>query len=867
MASSDTNVEVKIAATLDPSLQAGMAAAKAQIRDLSTTTTISAQQMAAAISATGGDLRKITPDMLGLSTATKVTTAVTSEMSSGMKAAQSVMDGLNVSTSRLSRSSVVLAHALVTGQYSRIPGELMVASEAFGGLNLAMLATIGVAAAAAAGVGYLAYETIEAERETTRLAAAFALTGRGATVNRGFIEQQVDLLKQTADISEKGAQKLLAWEAADGRFTSTFINNANQIYGVIKDAFGDKAQTVFQELVTKIAGLTEKSLPDLNAKFLNLTPAQYEVIDNMLHMGNVTGAQQQIFKDLASQGGKSIDDIKTQIKKLEDQATELTATMKVMSTSANEGAAIAAAQIAAQVARIESKLKDLRKEEDKKKTAQENTDQSEGIAAARAINAEYDKRGPILQKLAQLTDTLHRAQASGDTQGASVAREAIQHEQQKLSELQISDNEKVYRDFLAKEEAKSAAFKEGSAQRIQVDREVLAEAAKLFGTESAQYSQALAKMRQNQRASAEQQKRTDDETYRTWLSGIEQTVTQIDQILQHDVDQANQRGREQLANKKRDLDQAVALRQVSADEELQILIGLYGDEADLEIQRLKAHQQANADDVKTYDEDAQKILQIYQWLFSEIDKLQTGSVRQQQREIDKLTKEYEKAFQPITSGFNTMIRGMLSGQQTFGQAVRQGLATMLEEMISADLRRLEHWILTEIAKEQATVTSNAVIGASNAQTDDTSIGDHIASAIKSIETDAAKTYAAVFAWAAPEMGPFAAIPAGVATALVIGAEALIPSLAVGTSYVPGDGLAMLHAGEMVVPRYDSDLIRSGRLEQTAPVGGGTVIINNSVSALDGRSVVKTLRDRNTLRAMAKSYGAYMALNPSARGKY
>ncbi len=100
------------------------------------------------------------------------------------------------------------------------------------------------------------------------------------------------------------------------------------------------------------------------------------------------------------------------------------------------------------------------------------------------------------------------------------------------------------------------------------------------------------------------------------------------------------------------------------------------------------------------------------------------------------------------------------------------------------------------------------------------------------------------------LGVFAAIPMGAAIlGSLIGMIASIPSFDVGTLSVPKTGLAMIHAGEAILPAggpaetYRAGLARmSGGLLAGAGAAGGATTVNVSmnISALDGQSVYRTL---------------------------
>lgn len=114
-----------------------------------------------------------------------------------------------------------------------------------------------------------------------------------------------------------------------------------------------------------------------------------------------------------------------------------------------------------------------------------------------------------------------------------------------------------------------------------------------------------------------------------------------------------------------------------------------------------------------------------------------------------------------------------------------------------------------------------------------SMGMWLTNAIAWITGDAAVATAGATAQAAPYAGPAApAIGAGVGS-FVLGALAMLPALDKGTWNVPQDMTANIHKGEIVVPEPFADKMRSGALG-----GGGTTIIIQAMDSVDVSRFVK-----------------------------
>jgi hypothetical protein len=193
--------------------------------------------------------------------------------------------------------------------------------------------------------------------------------------------------------------------------------------------------------------------------------------------------------------------------------------------------------------------------------------------------------------------------------------------------------------------------------------------------------------------------------------------------------------------------------------------------------------------------------QYYDWLKSKypenVRAMNDASRKISEIQNQEIRKE-EQNWNQFFSTFHSGLMGMLRGTTTFRQGMMNIMAGVAENWIKNLEKIAAKWISTEMVKTEATNVGNAARTASDKTAAAASGGFSATNAIKTITGDAAKAYAGTYGFLAPEMGPLAAIPAGVAFAAVMGMEALVPSFDVGAWNIPHDMTAKLHAGERVM---------------------------------------------------------------------
>jgi G:T/U-mismatch repair DNA glycosylase len=216
---------------------------------------------------------------------------------------------------------------------------------------------------------------------------------------------------------------------------------------------------------------------------------------------------------------------------------------------------------------------------------------------------------------------------------------------------------------------------------------------------------------------------------------------------------------------------------------------------------------------------------------NQIDKIIAQSKQVQTKAVTDGLKaqeqQYKQVFSQIGNSFKTEILGMIQGTET----VAQGFAKMFNSLISsfADYvaqkaeKKAEEWLIDKLFTEKK-------IGSETAA----------ATGIASMAGFASAMQALPFPINV-SMAPAVAAAAG-ATASGMGAIAMgAASLAIGTDYVPMDGLAYLHKGEKVIPASMQGPGYSGG-------AGITIVVNHSVSAVDAASFQGHIRRHSNMIA-------------------
>lgn len=226
------------------------------------------------------------------------------------------------------------------------------------------------------------------------------------------------------------------------------------------------------------------------------------------------------------------------------------------------------------------------------------------------------------------------------------------------------------------------------------------------------------------------------------------------------------------------------------------------------------------------------------------------------QKIKEVNEPASQLFSALEASSDSAVRGILKGTETWHKAMLNIIGDL--EIKIAQLAVND---LLALAKDQAQKlvivknTDTAIVASNVARNTATTENDSAAAKastasnfgkiIKQIQSDSAATYAGVFAYMSPVMGPAAAIPAGISAGAVAAMEGLV-SLDVGAWNLGSDMVAQLHQGEMVVPQNFAQGIRDG-----SGFGGGDNYTIN-INAIDTQTGAQFLKNNASHIASAIS---------------
>ena len=296
--------------------------------------------------------------------------------------------------------------------------------------------------------------------------------------------------------------------------------------------------------------------------------------------------------------------------------------------------------------------------------------------------------------------------------------------------------------------------------------------------------------------------------------------------------------------KQSQVQESAQLDQISHADEVAQLLALESEREAIETRHLAFLQQTYQDNLAQYANVQRQIDELAAQSALKRQQIEATYARQ-------VYADYRQSFDQIAASASTQIGQLIQGQETLRQAVANVLLSIVESFIQARLKAVADWAAGVVAETAAThageaAKTSAVVAGTAARTSATETGaiasaaTTIASIARSIVASAAETFAGIFGFLAPILGPAAAGPAAAGQATVLAAGAALPSFDSGAWNLPADMVAMVHRGEMIVPAGVAGQIRDGAAR------GGSVTVQHhahfNVTAMDARSVGRFFRD-------------------------
>lgn len=679
----------------------------------------------------------------GLEAGAKRASDAINSVSSGTAAG---MNNASYATAGTTREFIVLGHEIISGNFSRIPGSLMVMAERMGSLPTIVesLKDSFVAAGLAITAAILAMgeASLKASESMGQIQISLQTAGNASLFSEDQINKYTDGLSKMAGVSKGDAREAFAALSASAHITQ---ENFDSLYKMLPDiAAGMKT-----DIPTAVKDMAEamrepqKAIDDLIKRTGDLDPATEKLYLKFKDTNDVANEQALLLSLLAKNYGGMEGQVVSLTKNFWNLWDSIVGVNEELTKGQRIEAAFGSKAAAPQLAKEGQQAVDDMRKQNAQQIVQfkqlENDQISKGLQLEDQLNQKKGEQLKLEGQIAQFQSAANSAGLKGDSK-----------DQQKF----LNDAKMVQDQITAN----------------------------------------------NKKALAEQVRDFEDaehEKIRSAMTEASEGYSLAQEQIRIEVEAGRMSAQQELAA-------------LNAAQQAKYNIQMNALNAEIKIGNL------SVTEAKRVKDEINKVTQQ--------DTLER--VKNEKAALDTMTRENQQYANAIKNGLDGALRGMLNGTQNW----KQSIANIFEDLLIGKLNTMidlttKAWNDSEATKTGATNVGNAARTASNTAANTTSLASTFSTYVASIEADAAKTYASVFAFMSPVMGPFAAIPAGVAAALVGGMSALVPHFDVGTNFVPNDMLAMVHKGERIIPAADNAALMQGMSGGGAGGSGGGVNIH------------------------------------------
>lgn len=780
--------------------------------------------------------------------------------------------------SRTSYSAAALISDVMTGQFSRSRREVAALANETGIMGRALQFAISPAGLLVGAVGLLGAATISAERDFDKFSQAVQTSNGYMGTTAGELQamaQRIGNLTDDYDDAKEAVTKL----AASGQFAGQQLNQAATIAAEFANITGEKVSEV-ANLMVEMATNPQKALDQLVDKYHRVTPAQAQVIQDLIKEGETAQATSAMMKAMGVSVSASFDEQRQHAGALDRMLGTLGHDFGEVWRGIGESIQIATGggDAAQRLTALQHQLQDMRVSGETTGGYKEAYERIEQEAAA--LQKVVDKTHEATAAARKASDAWRAANPAAGTfaafqkegfGGVDLTGNLTKQLEEMEAALKVSygdrDNfeSEYWGTILQKAKAGSAAYVQAWEQVQAVQQRI--DGRQLQESEQAEHKRetlakqgaAAAKREHDKEAQAAMdalaEKRAAAQKNSTDLIAIDQEMVAEavklygkESSQYHDTRMQMIRDEKALADAQRQaaeaklqdsyLGQTSGLAQQLQDAQEAYRLGEISAEQLLQTVRDVDAQKAAADrayyvGLEQLDAgSATKVAQDQKNLTAQLARDRKQDKADVSKTLGDIEREYEATYRRIGNTVMQSINGMIFDHETFRQAVLNIGNEILQTEEQNLVTTVAHHLAAEQAKTLATSTGTAERVALNVAADAKALASQAATAIKWITTEAAKAAAGAFSAMAsiPYVGPFLAVGAAAA----IGAEVIhlignVASAQGGWERVPADGmLTELHRDEMVLPANVADPVRN--MARNGGNGGGTIIIQANDAA-------------------------------------